>query len=1096
MKLIILLLTLGFMQVYASTYGQQVTLNLKNVPLSQLFREIRKQTNYDFIYNDNLIRNKHRISLQVKNKDVKEVLRDVLKLHQLQFNIIDNSISIEAIDKEYTMIETTRQILTQQQSVIQGTVVNEKNKPIAGALVWLKTNDKVGTPTDHKGTFTLTIPTVEARLVIYSMGYEKMEISSKELSKNNIIRLIPKANNLEDIQVMGYGTTTKRLNAGNITTITAKEIEKNPVNNVLAAIQGKVPGLYIQQNSGHPGGSFDVRLRNAANLASGPVAPLFIIDGVRYPAGELPQLTSGGYTGYEFFQGGNGLNFINPNDIERIDVLKDIDATSIFGSSGAYGVILITTKKSKSGATAFNANIYSGLTVLGKTAPLLNTEQYLELRREAIANDGKEPGPLDLDVNGTWPQDRYTNWRKELLGSSAATHNINIAYSGGSENTNYRFGSTFTDIGNIQMNKGYDRKGSLSMNLNSNTPDKKLNFSFSGNYMAATNTMIPIDFSSLSSSLVPNSPPLFLPDGSINWDELIVSSNTHPIANIHKTINDHNTNLISNLILNYKPTDNLTFHSTIAFTERNNRKTSKQPSTVFHPATKEQAIERVATLDIINLRNFTISPYVQYRKTIAQKGSFSFQLGGEINNNLTKMLSTSGLGFSNDALLGNPYIATNLKTDNISREYRSIGTYAISKFIWDNKYIANINIRRDGSTKFGPGRRFGTFGSGALAWIFSEEKFIKNNFSWLNYGKLRVSSGSVGGDAVGDYGYLDNYRAYTGTGSYDGTVALLVDALSNPFLEWEKNFNTEFGLELGFLNNRITTDISYYLNRAGNQLLNTSVSAVTGFNNFQRNTDAVILNKGLEILFSSSNIESKNFSWSTRFNISLPNSKILKLPTQHNNVNYKIDESPNGVLVYNYLGVNPQTGLREYKNAKGEVKSSTTGFTQNDRTEFINLDPYYFGGIQNTFRYKRISLDFTFSFTKRMGQSMIAQEITTIGHFGTNGSVIWLDRWQKPGDVTDVPKLTSTPTEFYMYSFNISSGAYEELAFAKLQNLSLRYSLNPDLLKKLHLKQLAIYFQGQNLFTISKYGGLDPENLNSRTIGPTRIFTAGLNFTL
>lgn len=1094
MKFIILLLTLSFVHISAISYGQQVSLDVKNIPLSQLFREIRKQTSYDFVYPDKLIQNKANITVKVKNKDVKVVLREILSTRDLQFSISENSIAIEPVRNPPAKTSANKPTTHAEQHRISGSIVNENSKPIAGALVWLKDNHKIGVSTNQDGRFSLNVPKESTRLFIYAMGYEKIEISSKSLNENGHIKLLPVSNNIDDVQVTGYGTTTKRLNAGNITTVTAKEIEKNPVNNVLAALQGKVPGLFIQQNSGQPGGSFNVRLRNAGNLASGPVAPLFIVDGVRYPTEALPGLVSSSQTGYDFLQGGNGLNFINPNDIERIDVLKDIDATAIYGSSGAYGVILITTKKSKVGTPTFHANIYSGVTVLGKTAPLLNTKQYLELRREALANDGLEPTALDLDLNGTWPQDRYTDWRKELLGTAAATHNMNLSYSGGSQNTSYRIGGSLVDIGNIQMNKGDHRNGSLSVDLSTKTPDNKFAISFSGHYMASTNTMIPIDFSSLSSSLLPNSPALFLPDGTINWDELVITNGTHPIANIYKTFNDQNTNLISSFVLNYKPTDYLTFHSNLAYTERHNKTASSHPGTMYHPATAASSIVRWATADHNNLNSITLSSYAQYRRTIAQKGEFSFQLGNEINNNTSKMLSTLGSGFSSDALLSNPYSATSQLHQNQLIEYRSIGVYGIAKFVWANKYIANFNLRRDGSTKFGPGRRFGNFGSAALAWVFSEENLIKNNWDWFSYGKLRGSTGTVGGDAVGNFAYLDNYISIPG--SYDGTMGLEYAALSNSFLEWEKNFNSEVAIELGLFNNRFTADVSYYLNRAGNQLVNSSISAVTGFSRFQRNSDALIQNKGLEIMIGSTHVETKDFNWSSKLNISLPESKVLNLPTQYNNVNYVIGQPVNGILTYKYQGVNPETGSREYINAKGEIKPATTGFTQADKTEFINLDPDFFGGFHNTLRYKRVSLDFSFTFTKRKGKSKIAQEGATAGYFGSNGSTLWLDRWQKPGDVSDIPKLTTRPSFDHLYGFALSDGAYEDVTYAKLQNLSLRYAFNPDLLQKVRIKQLAIYFQGQNLFTISKYGGLDPENLSSTVLGPTRILTAGLNMTL
>lgn len=1090
MKLIIMLLTAGIVHVSATTHAQQVTLNLKNATLSQVFREIRKQTNYDFVYNDEVLRNAGPVTIQVKEKNVREALSQILDKQQLAFTISDNSIVIQFARKHVSPVPQPQQLS------VTGIVVDETETPIAGVVVRIQNDPQHTTATDKNGEFVLSIPTKEVTIQFSNIGYETVALAATAVKSGFRLKLTPKLNNLDQIQVTAFGTTSKRLNAGNITTITAKDIEKHPVNNVLEALQGKVAGLFIQQTTGQPGGAFSVRMRNSANFSTGAAQPLVIIDGVRYPSGTLPLSTNTLYGTQNFLQGGSGLNYINPNDIERIDVLKDIDATAIYGSSGAYGVILITTKKTKSITPTFNANMYTGVSVVGKLAPILNTQEYLMLRREALSNDNLEAGVQDKDVNGTWPEDRFTDWRKELIGNAAATTNANISYSGGAQNTTYMISGSFRDMGNIQLHKGNNRDGSLRFALNTSNPSNTFDLTLSGTYMGSNNDMVPFDFSQVAASSAPNAPSPFLPDGSLNWDELELNNQgENTIANINRRYNNLTNNLLANLTLVYRPTKNITLNTILGFNDLGGRETIGYPSTVFHPDTDPSTLLMASILNQFNTRSLTVSPYGEYRRAIAGKGDLSVKIGGEINRNQRMSTGITGRGFSSDALLGNPSLGASITTNNTLNEYRSIGLYGIVKFVWDNKYIVDINTRRDGSIKFGPGRRFGNFGSAAIGWIFTEEKLFKDNLPWFSYGKLRASSGTVGGDAIDPFLYLSTYSAING--SYDGKTGFIPNSLPNPLLEWERNFNSEVALELAFFKNRLTTDISYYHNRSSNQLLSQPLSSVTGYASYVLNSDALIRNTGLEIAASAAIVTTKDFSWSSRFNISLPESKILRLPTQSNPAsNYVLGKPVTGVLTYRYAGVNPETGMHNFTNTKGETAEFTSGLTQADKTEFIDLAPTYFGGFQNTLTYKRISLDFAINFTKRMGQSLLGQSGTPVGYYGANGSTLWLDRWQKAGDITDVPKVSTQLTNVLSHwTFQSSDGAYEDATYARLQNVSLRYAINPERLKKIKMKQLSVYFQGQNLLTVSKYAGLDPENLNANVLPPMRIFTAGINMT-
>lgn len=1091
MKLTVLLLTITFLQVSASALAQRVTLKVKNTRLEKVFREIRKQTSYDFFYTDQLLSGASLVNLDIKNLELSDALERCLDGQPLSYTISDNIIVIRP------KIQTSSQPVTKAvQTVFSGRVVDENDQPMPSVVVREKGNTKNETATDRSGNFSISVAKQDAILQFTYIGYQNVEIKLAQAKTPFLLKMKMSQNILDQVQVTAYGTTTKRLNAGNITTVTSKDIEKNPVNNVFEALQGKVPGLFIQQVTGQPGGAFSVRLRNSANFSTGATQPLVVIDGVRYPSGTLPVSPNTSYGTQTFLQGGSGLNYINPNDIESIDVLKDVDATAIYGSSGAYGVILITTKKAKQLSQSFNANIYSGISVNGQTSRIMNTEEYLMLRREAIANDKGTVGPGDLDLNGTWPADRYTDWQKEFMGRAAVNSNLNLSYGGGNQNTTYLISGSLRDMGNIQRHRGNNRDGSLRFSLNTNTSDNKFNLSLSGTYLSSKNDMVPYDFS-VSALTPPNAPPAYKEDGSIDWSSIGSNPNSSATAsNAGRLYENLTSNLLANATLVYRPIKKLTLRTIFGYNDLTGKELIGYPTTTLNPSDTQAASKTVGIFRHYNTRSFTISPYAEFNTIFAKKGELSLKFGGEINNRINYFNDITGTGFPSDALLNNPAAASSVVTDYNLTEYRSIGMYGILKLVWDKRYILDINTRRDGSTKFGPGKRFGNFGSAAVAWIFSEESLIKDNLPFLSFGKLRASSGTVGGDAIRDFAYLGTYSV-TG-GSYDSKVGLSPNSLPNPLLQWERNFNSEVAIELGFFKDRITTDLSYYYNRASNQLLSQPLSSVTGYTGYALNSDALIRTSGWELSLSSANIKGENFNWNTRFNISFPKSKLLRMPSNTlQNSNYVVNQPLTGILLYKYNGVNPQTGNYSFTNAKGVTADYTGGLTQADKTEFLDLSPKYFGGLTNTISYKRLSLDFTFNYTSRFGPNALGQIAFPFGLFGLNGADLWLRRWQNPGDETDVPKLTAGFGGIGRHGLlRESTGGYSNARYARLQNASLRYNFGPQLLKAIHVKNLSVYAQGQNLLTISNFDGLDPENLAGGVIPPLRIFTFGLNLTL
>ncbi|MDT3402349.1 SusC/RagA family TonB-linked outer membrane protein [Mucilaginibacter terrae] len=1098
MKLTFMLIFACLLQVSAASYGQRINLNEKNISFDKLLKKLEKQSGYSILYNTNILTDIPLVNVDIRQATITEVLDRCLLNKPLDYVIIDKSIVIQR--KPGMPVGKPADML------IKGQVVDEKNLPLPGVTIKLKDGNNVWV-TDADGRFTALVNGKDPVLIFSHVSFQAQEVKAMDLirmAKDDQAVVIMKAvtSVLDQVQVIAYGQTSKRLNPGNVVSITAKDIEHNPVTNVLEALQGRVPGMFIQQNSGVVGGSFDIRIRNAKNFTSqSPLytsnqpQPLIILDGVSIPSGTLPQLLTGASGAALSFAGGNALNYLNPNDVESIEVLKDADATAIYGARGAYGVIIINTKKAKPGPPSLNVNVYSGVSVKGTAPQLLNTPSYLDMRREAFRNDGTNPGSFDNDLNGQYELNKYTDWKKFFIGNAALNTKADANYSGGSELMGYKINAGYHNQQNVIRGKGSARDGEVGLSLNIRTPDRKLNLGIQANYANAINDMLSYNLDRLLLT-APNAPDVLLPDGSINW-----ALADNPARLLQTIYRNKVSNLQASANLNYNLLPGLSLTGTAAYNEQNSNELSATPSTYF-PPTAAFAQSTASIFNHYNIRSITVTSYAHYNNRLG-KGDLDVKVGGEINDRLALTNSISGSNFSSDALISNPAAGSNPPTVTYnSIPFRSLGLFAVIKYTWDNKYIIDLNGRRDGSSRFGPDRRFGNFGSVGAAWIISEERWFKSVLPFISFTKLRGSTGTVGGDAISDYAWLNSYtvlaNGYAGKGSVQNQL------LANPDLAWEKNRRSEIGLELGLFKDRLVLEADYYYNKASNQLLAQPLPSTTGFKTFAINSDAVIQNTGWEAIVSAKVLTTGKLHWNTRFNVTLPKSKLLRLPNYPTGTlnNFVLGRSTSGILLYDYAGVNPATGNYQFTNAAGlkadyALSGSGSLNSAKDKTAFVDLNPKFYGGLENTFSYNRLSLSFFFTFTKRTGQSFLGQQTIYPGTLMTNIPLsVYDQRWQKPGGVTKVPRLSAGILAASSQSFfNQSTGAYEDATYARLQNLNFSWELPPLLARKIGSKRASVFLQGQNLLTISKYGDVDPESLSASRLAPLKIFTAGFNVT-
>ncbi|MEZ7516130.1 SusC/RagA family TonB-linked outer membrane protein [Flavobacterium frigidarium] len=970
--------------------------------------------------------------------------------------------------------------LSLQTHQVSGTVTDFSG-PLPGVTVTIKgTNTAVITDFDGKYQIAAS-PT--ATLVYSFMGYRTVSMPINALKTIDIV-LQEDATTLQEVRVnAGYYSVKESERTGSISKISSKDIGKQPVTNVLAAMQGRMAGVNVTQNTGVAGGGFDIQIRGQNSLRSDGNRPLYIIDGVPYssdPVGsDLTGVVIPGQT--------SPLNSINPADIASIEVLKDADATAIYGSRGSNGVVLITTKKGKEGKTKFTANVSGGLGKVTRFMDLMNTKQYLQMRKEAFINDGIPFGPNDYDVNGTWDQNRYTNWQKELIGGTAVFNDIQTSLSGGSAQTQFLINGNFHKETTVFPGDFNYKKGNLLVNINHESEDKKFRINFSMGYTAQENNQPGIDITQQSILLAPNAPALYDAEGNLNWEN---STFNNPLANFEGKYLSKSNDLLANGLLSYNLLPNLVAKTSFGFTDTRFEDSRTQPSTLYDPAFEVGSEYSSIYVNTTSRKSWIIEPQLSWSKKFS-KAKTEILIGSTFQQQTSNQLVQEASGFTSNSLIYSLSSAFNV-FDLIDNEtvYKYQAFFGRVNFSWDDRYILNFTGRRDGSSRFGPGRQFSTFGAVGSAWVFSNEKIIKDHLSFLSFGKLRASYGTSGNDQIGDYQFLDTYGS--SGNNYGGVIGLEPTRLFNADFGWETNKKLELALETGFLKDRIFVTAGWYRNRSSNQLVGIPLPATTGFNSIQANLDATVQNRGFELTLRTVNFQKASFNWTSSFNLTMSRNKLLSFPNLEGSTfenQYVIGQPLNIRKVYHYTGLNTETGLYQFEdfNQDGLITAAE------DKQSIRDLNPKYFGGFQNSITYKNWNLDFLFQFVKQLNYG--GSYGTGIPGTQTNQPTSVLDRWQNAGDNTTYQQYTTGVNSAAVdafFKYYSSDAIIEDASYVRLKNVSLTYTIPQQWLKGM---QCRLVFQGQNLLTITSYSGADPESRFNTSLPPLKVFTTGLQLT-
>lgn len=961
---------------------------------------------------------------------------------------------------------------------LRGRVLSSTNPSgVEGATIRLLPNGP-SVFSNKDGFFLLAVPVTTGRLAISFIGHKEthIEFDGASLGDGNI-ELEAIDNELDEAVVIAYGKSTRRFNTGSVSRVTSSQINLQPVGDPLLALQGRMPGVEIAQTSGVPGRNVNIMIRGRNSITQGN-QPFFIVDGVPWLGESLSQVANSSTLGYQ-----SPFNSINPQDIESVEVLKDADATAIYGSRGANGVVLITTKKGRVGKTSIDINSYHGFSEVANTMRLMSTEEYVLARREGFSNDGTNltnVNAADLLLHDTM---RYTDWTNRLIGNQAALHNVQLAVTGGSVNTQFRAAGTYRKEGTVFPGDLANKRISGQLNVNHRSDNNRFQLSLTTNYVIDQNDLVNTDLTR-DIFTAPNRK-VYEDNGELAWNENGSAYYQNPLAILERTFDSRTNNLIANLNTSYDVGAGFNIRLNTGYTNTVLNELEITPKNSLSPVN----IQPSGYTNIGNNGFFSwvLEPQVE-------KGFKLF--GGETNvllgatmqqeNRQGNVIRASN--FSSEALLQSLNAAAVIQTESQEAIYRYQALFARLNYQLSDRYLINITGRRDGSSRFGPDRRHANFGALGLAWIFSEEASVKQVLSFLSYGKIRGSYGITGNDKIGDYQYLD---AYTSVPArllpYQGLSGLIPLRLFNPSYGWESNRKLELAIDVGFFDNALLLNAGWFQNRSGNQLVNYNLPGQTGFTAVNRNLPAKVQNRGLEIELMAEPFRNTALKWQSSINFTRARNQLLAFPDLTNSSYaslYEIGQSLNIIKTFPFYGVNPETGVFDVD-------------VQQGRSTIVDRSTDFYGGWNNVFDYKGIQISFLFQFVKQPQVRHFISSLPSIAMGqGVNQPAEFVGRWSESGDMTDYQRFAVSVGEASRawQDFNVSEGSYVDGSFIRLKNASLSYELTP-LFRKNNLQQVRLFFQGQNLLTFTPYKGHDPETASSLILPPLRSLTLGCQIT-
>ncbi|WP_281298805.1 SusC/RagA family TonB-linked outer membrane protein [Flavobacterium limnophilum] len=996
-------------------------------------------------------------------------------------------------------------VMNAQNKLITGKVTDDHNGTLPGVTVTIKGTQK-GTLTDSDGKYSIKVNATD--ILVYSfMGYESSTLAVGNKSVINI-SLKSSTTGLEEVVVVGYGTIKRKDITGSVSNVAVNEIQMAPVRSIDEALAGRAAGVQVTSSDGQPGASTNIVIRGNNSVTQNN-SPLYVIDG--------------------FLIENPDNNIINPNDVESINILKDASATAIYGARGANGVIVITTKKGKKGAPVFNFDTSYGFQENLKTMDLMDPYEFVKYQIEldptpVSGNAYKSPTQVYLTDGKTLDYYKTVegiDWQDKVT-ETAPIKNYNLSIRGGNENTKYAFSGSVTDQDGIIINSNYKRyQGRLVVDQNLS---KKVKIGINTNYSHLEQSGASPSISTASATTnimvsVWGSRPVY--NGEVSDDQLqdpdVNPANDYrvnPYLNLQNLYRLKTTNnLNSNAYLEYLILPELKFRTSSGIIE------NRVENDLFNNSQTQYGYPGSAngingSIQYSQFSNWLNENTLTWNKKFNKKHTINAVGGFTIQKQKSKTYGTSANQIPADkedlGLDGLQY-GTQLRVDTFESLWSMASFLARVNYNYASKYYFTASMRADGSSKFPTENHWGYFPSAALSWTFKNEKFLKNS-KILSDGKIRTSYGKTGNNRVGDFDYLTIYynpisNSYVFNNQYvSGTVAT---NLGNSKLKWETTEQKDIGLDLGFLKQRITLSIDAYSKKTIDLLLSANLPLSSGFSTALKNVGQM-QNQGLEFTLDTKNIDTKNFSWTSSFNISFNKSKVLALNDNQTNLQSSIPwdniwqnvpayiakvGSPLGEMygyisdgTYKYDDFNNNNGIYTLKpeittngNTRANIQPGDIKYKDLNGDGVVNSSDYTVighglpkntGGFSNNFRYKGFDLNVFFQWSYGndiLNANRILFEGNTKSLTYFNQFASYENRWTPENPNSDIFRTKG------FYGGGYSSQFVEDGSYLRLKTVSFGYNLDTNFLRKMHLKAMRVYCSGQNLATWTKYSGGDPE---------------------
>lgn len=958
-----------------------------------------------------------------------------------------------------------------QNKTVTGTVRGaDDGTPIPGVSVKVKGTSLV-TQTSVSGSFSISVPTDAEFLVFTYLGYEVQQV---KLGNTNVfnVKLTPSLQDLNEVVISGFGIKqSKKDLTGASVQVSGKDIASIPVQSFDNALNGRAAGVQVTSSSGMPGANVQVNIRGISSITAG-TQPLYIVDGVEVTSGDNSRQ----------FPSSNALAGINPNDIESINILKDAAAASIYGSQAANGVVVITTKRGKSGKTQINFNASGGFSTIIKKAPVLNTAEFITLSREAVINRYGSIAAAPTAVQNLLtsfgdPATAPTYDWQDAVFRTGASQNYDVSANGGDEKTRFFISGAYNKQIGQEIGQDFQR-GTARVNLDHKF-DKRFSIESSLNLSSFTQngTTGGTAFSSPNRTAILTPPinPIYNPDGTYNtqiyggYPNNVVQTTAYDVQRANSKA------AVGNFVFNYQIIPDLKFRSSFS-----GNYTYIAENRYQDPRTPDGAgVNGRASVANTTFSDFNTDHTLNYSHIFNQKHKLGVIAGFSYKEEVNEGNNASGTGFPSYQFKTLQSAAVKTDANSFYTTYKRVGYFSRLDYAFNEKYLASATVRYDGSSRFGANKRYGTFPAGSLGWRLSKEDFL-SHVSWIDELKVRGSYGILGNSSIGNF---DARSLYQGSGSYNGQPGIS-PTLGNDNLSWEQAATTDVGVDFSFFKGRLSGGVGAFLKKTSELLLLRNLPITSGYTGINTNIGK-LKNEGIELELNSVNIKTQNFEWSTSLNATFLRSKLLELNDglQSLSNQYFVGQPLLAFNTFVYAGVNPADGNPMYYDANGNITYNPVAA---DRKIVGSQLPKGYGGITNTFTYKGITLSafiqYQFGnkinnvdaqFNRRMGSTL-----------DRNQDRSELRRWQNPGDITDTPKPyynTGIPSGAqaggitYLAPYGASSRFIEDGSYVRLKNVSLSYRIPQEWIGKSGIRSIQIFAQGYNLVTLTKFTGIDPE---------------------